>query len=154
MKDDLPRQGRLAGLDYGTVRIGVAITDPDQKLASPLANYTRRTLAADAAWLTQLVKDEHIAGFVVGLPIHMSGDESEKSREARQFADWVRQTTGLPALLHDERFSTSHADDLLGAHGLTKKQKKDRRDKLAAQIILLSFLESRGGHPSGPIDDA
>ena len=48
--DLLPRSGRLAGIDYGTVRIGVAITDPDQRLASPLENYTRRNLTADTAW--------------------------------------------------------------------------------------------------------
>src|SRR5688572_867061 len=96
MSGDLPRFGRLAAIDFGTVRIGVAITDPDQRLASPLENYTRRGQAADARWLTQLVQSERIAGFVIGLPVHTSGDESQKSHEARQFGRWVAETTGLP----------------------------------------------------------
>ena len=60
MSDSLPRVGRLAGIDYGTVRIGVAVTDPDQRLASPLENYTRRGAAADAAWFKHLATSERI----------------------------------------------------------------------------------------------
>src|SRR5262245_31812644 len=96
MSDALPRTGRLAAIDYGTVRIGVAITDPDQRLASPLENYTRRGLEADAKWIAQLARDERIAGFVVGLPIHTSGEESQKSGEARKFGQWLGEVTGLP----------------------------------------------------------
>ena len=66
--------GRLAGIDYGTVRIGIAVTDPEQRLASPLANYTRRGEAADAAYFKRLVADERIVRFVVGLPIHLATD--------------------------------------------------------------------------------
>src|ERR1051325_993290 len=96
MSDALPRMGRLAAIDYGTVRLGVAITDPDQRLASPLENYTRRSLTQDAAWLINLVQGERIVGFVIGLPVHTTGNESQKSREARQFGQWVAEQTGLP----------------------------------------------------------
>ena len=68
MSDELPRSGRLAAIDYGTVRLGVAVTDPDQRLASPLENYTRRGKDADAEWLGKLAKAERIVGLVVGLP--------------------------------------------------------------------------------------
>ena len=147
MSGELPRQGRLAGLDYGTVRIGVAITDPDQRLASPLENYTRRDLAADAAWLKKLVADERIAGFVVGLPVHTSGDESQKSGEARHFGQWVAGETSLPVCYFDERYTSAHAEALLLDAGLTSKQRKQRLDKLAAQLMLVAYLESsRTGH--------
>jgi putative pre-16S rRNA nuclease len=153
MSDALPRTGRLAAIDYGTVRIGVAITDPDQRLASPLENYTRRGQEADARWLGQLVNDERIVGFVIGLPVHTSGQESQKSGEARRFGKWVAELTGLPVKFFDERYTSAHAEALLLDAELTKKRRQERLDKLAAQILLAAYLESpRTDHEPGPID--
>lgn len=142
MSDGLPRTGRLAGIDYGTVRIGVAVTDPDQRLASPLEIYARRGLAADAAWFQRLVAEERLVGFVVGLPVHTTGQESQKSQESRQFAKWLTELTGLPVRLFDERFTTANAEALLLDAGLTRKRRKERLDKLAAQILLMAYLDS------------
>lgn len=142
MTDPLPATGRIAAVDFGVVRIGIAITDPGRCFASPLDNYTRRGETADAAYFHRLVDEEGVVGFVVGLPLHMSGDESQKSAEARQFGDWLGSQTGLPVVFHDERFSTVAAENLLGDAELTSKQRKKRRDMLAAQIILTSFLEN------------
>src|SRR4029079_7404342 len=91
-----PEQGRLAGMDFGTVRIGIAVCDPDRILASPLATYSRQNAIADGEYFRDLVASERVAGFVVGLPVHMSGDESEKSRQARQFGQWLGEVTTLP----------------------------------------------------------
>ena len=74
---ELPRSGRLASIDYGTKRIGIAVSDPLQVIASPLENYTREQPTDEAAWFSRLVDEENIVGFVVGLPLHLSGDESE-----------------------------------------------------------------------------
>ncbi len=134
--------GRLAGIDYGTVRIGIALTDTEQRLASPWDNYTRRGEAADAKYFQCLARDEEIATFVVGLPVHLSGRESQKSQEARQFGQWLNAQTGVPVVFFDERFTTSEAEQLLGAAELTKKQRKARLDKLAAQILLTAYLEA------------
>src|SRR5262245_13488794 len=154
MSDALPRTGRLAAIDYGSVRIGVAITDPDQRLASPLENHTRRGEQVDAAWLKQLAASERIVGFVVGLPVHLSGEESQKSREARQFGQWLAELTGLPVRYFDERYTSAQAEALLVGAELTKKRRKERLDKLAAQILLAAYLESsRGEHPPEAIDD-
>ena len=142
MSDLLPRAGRLAGIDYGTVRIGVAITDPEQRLASPLENYTRRGAAADAAWFKQLAVNERLVGFIVGLPVYASGDESQKSREARQFGVWLAELTGLPVRYFDERYTSAHAEALLIEADITRKKRKLRLDKLAAQILLAAYLES------------
>ncbi len=147
-----PRLGRIAGMDYGTVRIGVAVTDPDQRLASPLENYTRRGEAADTAWIKQLVTSERLVGFVVGLPVHTSGNESQKSLEARAFGQWIGDQTGLPVLFFDERYTSAHAEALLLDAGFTSKRRKERLDKLAAQIMLATFLESsRSGDVPGPL---
>jgi putative Holliday junction resolvase len=151
----LPSHGRLAAIDYGTVRLGVAITDPDQRLASPLENYTRRSNVLDAKWLADLTAAERIVGFVIGLPIHTSGNESQKSTEARKFGQWVVEVTARPIAFFDERFTSAHAEALLLDAELTKKQRKERLDKLAAQILLAAYLESsRSPADPGPIDDA
>jgi putative pre-16S rRNA nuclease len=136
-------EGRLAGIDYGTVRIGVAVTDARQTLASPLENYARRGEKADAEFFRRLVNDEGIGGFVVGLPVHLSGDESQKSAEARAFGKWLTDTTGIPVTYFDERFTSVEAERYLGDAKLTKKRRKERLDKLAAQILLTAYLESR-----------
>ena len=147
----VPREGRLAGVDYGTVRIGVAICDPGQSLASPYENYNRRTLELDAAYFKKLVAEERIVGLVVGLPLHNDGNESQKSREARQFAAWLAEQTQLPVQLYDERFTSALAEQYLAAGELTKKKRKARLDMLAAQILLASFLESDRGTSEGAL---
>lgn len=151
-----PREsGRVVGVDYGTVRIGLAMSDPGRRLASPLENYTRRDKAADAARFRRLVEEEKVALFVVGLPVHTSGHESAKSLEARRFGQWLTETTGVPVEYYDERYSSAEAETwLLGAE-LTSKQRKKRRDMLAAQIILAGYLESaaKGAAEPGPLED-
>jgi putative pre-16S rRNA nuclease len=142
-----PTSGRLAGVDFGTVRIGVAVTDREQRIASPFDNYTRRGEAADAEYFQRLVKDEQIARFVVGLPVHLDGRESQKSLEARQFGRWLQDITGTQVVFFDERFTSTEAEQALAAADLTKKQRKARLDKLAAQILLTAYLEA-GKPPS------
>ncbi|MEZ6145844.1 MAG: Holliday junction resolvase RuvX [Planctomycetaceae bacterium] len=75
----LPKEGRLLGLDYGTKRLGVAVCDDLQIIASPLENYSRYSIEADELFLKQTVKEYRIIGIVVGLPVHMSGDEGGKA---------------------------------------------------------------------------
>ena len=137
----LPTQGRLAGIDYGTVRIGIAICDPMQIVASPFENYQRGDEAADRARFLRLVEEEDITGFVVGLPLHTDGEESVKSLEAKEFGKWLTELTSLPVAFQDERFSSKEASRHLLAAKLTKKQRKQRLDMLAAQIILAHYLE-------------
>jgi putative Holliday junction resolvase len=134
--------GRLAGIDYGTVRIGIAVTDADQKFASPLENYTRRGEVADKKFFEQLARDERIVTFVVGLPVHLDGHESQKSVEARKFGEWLQLLTNVPVVFFDERFTSAEAEQLLAGAEFTKKQRKARLDKLAAQILLSAYLEA------------
>lgn len=95
--------------------------------------------------------DEQIVLWVVGLPVHLSGSESQKSTEARNFGGWLETTTGIQVTYFDERFTTQFAEDLLREGALTNKKRKQRRDKIAAQIILSSFLESGLGVESAPL---
>jgi putative Holliday junction resolvase len=151
----LPSPGRVAGIDYGTVRIGIAISDPQRTIASPYENYTRRGADQDARRFRRLVEEEGIALFVVGLPVHLDGRESEKSREARKFGDWLEKTTGVPVEYFDERFTSTEAEQFLLDAQMTKKRRKQRLDMLAAQIMLGAYLESqgKGQRPPEPLED-
>ena len=142
-----PNRGRLAGIDFGTVRIGIAISDPGQTISSPIEVYTRRNESLDREYFNELVTKEQIVGFVVGLPVHLSGDESEKSREAVAFGGWLASVTGVPVVWHDERFTTAMAREVLNQSSLSGKKRKSQLDKMAAQILLTAYLESasRGG---------
>lgn len=139
----VPVSGRLAGIDYGTVRIGVAISDPSQTIASPLEVYPRRNEKLDRQYFVELVQREEIVGFVVGLPVHMSGDASEKSREAVVFGKWLNELSDIPVTWIDERYTTAMARDVLSQSNLSGKKRKAQLDKLAAQILLSAFLETR-----------
>jgi putative Holliday junction resolvase len=141
--------GRIAGIDFGTLRIGIAISDPAQSIASPYETYARGGEAADRARFRRLVDQEQITRFVVGVPVHLDGRESVKSAEARRFGKWLAEVTGIAVEFFDERFTTREAELALAEAKLTKKQRKARLDKLAAQIMLAAYLESRREKPQG-----
>ena len=147
--------GRIAGIDFGTVRIGIALSDPERTIASPVESYTRRGPTEDARRMQRLVAEERVVLFVVGLPVHLDGRESQKSIEAREFGRWLSETTGVPVEFFDERFSSVEAEHLLQGAELTKKRRKKRIDMLAAQIMLSAYLEShtKGQQPPGALDD-
>ena len=126
---------RLLGVDYGTVRVGLAVSDPDRKIAFPLATYERRGLVADAAYFRQIVEAEAIGTLVVGLPVHLSGREGQKAGEARAFGAWLAEVTGLPVVYWDERFTTTQAENAPWEAGLTHKRRKERRDRVAADHV-------------------
>ena len=140
---------RLLGVDYGSVRIGLAVTDPGRKIAFPLVTFQRNDAEQDAAYFREVAAREEIAEFVVGLPVHLSGREGQKAAEARAFGRWLAAVTSLPVTFWDERFTTVEAEDLLWGAGLSHKRRKARRDQVAAQIMLQSYLDA-GCPPEQP----
>ena len=145
--------GRVAGIDYGRRRIGVAICDAERILASPLVVHeTTGDATADAAFFRRLVAAEAIVGFVIGLPIHADGSASKMSAEVERFGHWLGETTGLPWVFHDERYSSREATGLLAGYGLTRGKKKQRFDAVAAQVVLASWIESQAhSSPTGSL---
>jgi putative Holliday junction resolvase len=142
-----PSTGRIAGIDYGTVRVGIAISDVERTIASPYETYQRSGVEADKRRFERLAREEQIARFVVGLPVHLDGRESAKSIEARQFGHWLAEMTGVPVAYFDERFTTHDAQLALAGAQLSKKKRKARLDKLAAQIMLTAYLETLRTNP-------
>ena len=147
--------GRVAGIDFGTVRIGIALSDPDRTIASPYENYTRRGPDQDRRRMRRLVEEEGVSLFVVGLPVHLDGRESPKSIEARRFGAWLSEATGVPVEFFDERFTSREAEQLLLGAEMTAKRRKRRLDMVAAQVLLAAYLEfgSQRQDEPGALDD-
>ncbi|HET6576388.1 MAG TPA: Holliday junction resolvase RuvX [Fimbriiglobus sp.] len=147
----IPPNGRLIGVDYGHVRIGLATCDADRRIASPLETYTRRGSDQDAAYFQKLAAIESAVGWVVGLPLMtQTGDEGTKAKECRAFGTWLGQLTGLSVAYQDERYTSSAAEDALWGAGLTHKKRRSRRDRVAAQFILQAFLDAGCPSPGEP----
>lgn len=133
---------RLLGIDYGRVRMGLAVSDPERKIASPLATYRRRSAKDDARYLQEVIEREEIGALVLGLPVHLDGRDSAMASEVRRFAKWLAATTGLPCLFWDERYTSIDAEASLWSAGLTHRRRKDRRDRVAAQMLLQAYLDA------------
>ncbi len=148
---DCPRGTALLGLDVGKKTIGLALSNPDQSLATPLQTIKRTKFTKDILVLEQVVKDYEVGGFVIGLPINM--DESEGPR-AQSIRDFAAELVRYPAIvgdapwvaLWDERLSTKSVEDIVD-NFVDKRSKRVRAkesgliDKLAAQIILQGALD-------------
>jgi putative Holliday junction resolvase len=146
---------RLLAIDPGQVRLGLAISDTERRLASPLTTYTRRNPRQDALFFMKIIEDEEIGQIVIGLPVHLDGNEGEQARAARKFGVWLQDATGLSCVFYDERFTTFEAESSLLEAGLTRKKRKARRDRVAAQILLQTYLDAGcpGESKAGSLDD-
>ena len=148
--------GRVAGIDYGRRRIGVAVCDAGRIISSPLCvRETTGDHAADALFFQQLAAAEELAGFIVGLPLHADGNVSEMADEVGRFGRWLSRATGLPVAYQDERYTSREAAVLLAGVGLTRARKKARSYAVAAQLVLQAWLDAQatgGGTAPGALD--
>jgi putative Holliday junction resolvase len=144
--DELPRHGRLLAVDLGDVRIGTALSDPDQVVASPLETVAvadRDDRGAIVTSLRRLVDEHQPAGLVVGLPRSLDGSEGEAARRSRRTAAALREATGLPVRLWDERFSTTEAERVMLAQDASRRERRASIDRVAASLILQGVLEAQ-----------
>ena len=139
----VPVPGALLGLDFGTKRLGVAVCNSDQTVAVPVETWQVRNIPEqNIKHLRELVEDYRAVGFVIGLPVRLDGVEGDQAQVVRRFGKWLSENTRRPVAFWDERHSSSQAELLLWQQGISPEQGKDRLDKLAAQIILQSFLDA------------
>jgi len=145
---DLPREGRLLAIDWGEIRIGLALSDETQLLATPLETLTRRPgKRLPMPRLLELVAAHRPVGVVVGLPLTGEGEEGESAHAARELAGLVARRTGLPMELWDERMSTARALAAIREQGGSTRGRKGEVDALAAAVLLQHYLESRRNRP-------
>ncbi|MGH7532558.1 MAG: Holliday junction resolvase RuvX [Gemmatimonadales bacterium] len=148
MNPDLPRAGRLIAIDWGEVRLGLALSDETQLLASPLETLVRRTgKRFPMPRFLELVALHTPVGIVVGLPLTPDGDEGPSAVAARAMGELVARRTGLPVEWWDERMSTARALAAIREQGGSTRGRKEDVDSLAAAILLQHFLESRRSTP-------
>lgn len=137
--------GRVLGLDLGDARIGVAISDPDRRLAVPLGTIHVGQPPGELLAIAELVREHEVAAVVIGEPLSMDGTRGQRAGHAAAFAEAVRGLLEVPVLMHDERLSTVEAQRGLRAAGVSAKRQRSVIDASAAQIILQSWLDLEGG---------
>jgi putative holliday junction resolvase len=149
--DPLPPQGRLLAIDLGEVRIGLALSDPTQTIASPAEtlqvprNQDGPTLDA----LVNAVERHEVSGIVIGEPRQLDGSAGVPAKRSRWFADKLRERTGLPVLLWDERFSTTEAERVMLAQDASRADRRANIDRVAASVLLQTVLETQRQNRAG-----
>ena len=135
---------RKIALDVGDVRIGVAVCDLLGITANPRETYVRKKgdTNADIAYFCEYAKREEADAFVLGLPKNMDGTEGDRAVVTRQFGDMLQEASGLPVLYQDERLTTVSAERMLIDADVRREKRKKVIDKVAATIILQSYLDS------------
>lgn len=132
--------GRILALDPGERRIGLALSDPTGIIASPHAVIDRRTDDV-AERLQRICRDEDVSRIVVGLPVTLDGREGQAAAAARELARLAAEATELDVILHDERFTTVTAEQALLEGGMRRAERREVRDKVAAAVLLQSYLD-------------
>jgi len=135
---------RLLGIDYGRRRIGLALSDEEGVLASPLPRRERARSEADLLdELGSLMRRHEVGTVVVGWPLNMDGTRGEMAREAEAFARRLQEATGRPVELFDERLTSREAERVLLEANLSRQKRKWLRDSLSAVLILQGYLDRR-----------
>jgi len=137
----LPEKGALLGLDLGTKTIGVAVSDPDRRLAAGVTTIARKAFQADAAMLLALATERSTVAFVLGLPRNMDGSEGPRAQSTRAFARNLAKLTALPILFWDERLSTAAVERDLIAADASRAKRAAVIDQHAAAFILQGALD-------------
>ncbi len=147
---------RILALDPGTKRIGVALSDELGWTAQPLETYERRSVAADVAHIQQLVDRHEVKRIVMGFPVRLDGTLGPAALQVQEFIGQLEQGVTVPIVTWDERMTTKAAEEILIQANMSRRKRKGTVDRVAAAILLQSYLESLGadGGAAGSQPDA
>ncbi len=140
---------RLLGLDLGTKTIGMAISDSNWSIASPVDTIRRKKFTTDVELMLAYIKKEGVQGLVMGLPYNMDGSEGPRAQATRAFVRNMRPLTDLPLLYWDERLSSYAAEQAMLEADMTRRKRAKNIDQIAASIILQSCLDRLQEHRNG-----
>lgn len=143
-----PKEGRILALDFGTKRIGAALSDPARIIATPLEVHERRGRDLDLEHYRRLVAEHEVTKVVVGLPARADGGEGPAAVRARAWGRLVQAAVGVGVVFFDERYSTVEAEALLREQGVKAARRRGLIDMMAAQVLLQAYLDA--GSPEGP----
>jgi putative Holliday junction resolvase len=145
LAESLPVKARLIGIDLGAKTIGLAISDVERRLASPLKTLPRGAFAKDAEALAAIFSEFDVAGIVLGLPLDLDGRDNPRAQSTRAFARNLSKRSSLPIVLWDERFSTAVVTRSLIANDVSRARRAEVVDKMAAAYILQGARDRLGG---------
>jgi len=134
---------KILGLDVGSKRIGMAISDALGVTAQGLSTLEIKNKENTLKELCNIVSEKEVKEVVVGLPLNMNGSHGPKAQEAARFADELKEKIKVPVKLWDERMSTMEAERVMIEAGASRNKRKKKIDKLAAQVILQSYLNAK-----------
>ena len=138
----LIKDKRVLGLDLGSKTIGLAISDSNLVVSSPLITIHRKKFTIDAEILITLINERMVGGLVLGLPVNMDGSEGPRAQSTRQFAQNLIEKIDIPIVLWDERLSTAEVERILiNEIDMSRKRREQVIDKMAAGVILQGFLD-------------
>jgi putative Holliday junction resolvase len=135
--------GRILAIDYGSRRMGLAVSDPLGITAQGLETLERKNKRADFGRLERTIREYQVREIVLGYPLRMSGQEGTQSRKVAEFAEELRQRFQLPVHLWDERLTSAEANRLLREAEVSTKKRVQAVDRMAAMLILQAFMQSR-----------
>ncbi len=134
---------RILALDVGDARIGIAYTDALELSVNPLESYKRKDTEEDFIHIAKIISDYKIERVVVGLPLNMDGTEGDRVEKTREFVDNLKKYTNIDFVWQDERLTTVAAERILIEQGMRREKRKNVIDKVAAMVILSSYIESK-----------
>ena len=134
---------RRIALDIGEKRIGVAVSDPSGRVATPLRVLDAREVGRDASALRRLIEDYEPGEFVIGLPLTLSGEEGPQAVSIRATVRRLIEPLGVPVAYHDERFTSTDAKRAMAATGADSRAQRGSVDMVAATLLLQSYLDTR-----------
>jgi len=143
--------GRIAALDVGDKRVGIAVGDALGITAQPLVVVERKSTKRDVEKICEALSSYKISRVVVGLPLELDAGEGRQAKRVRAFGDAMEQGSGLEVVYQDERFTSAQSERLLVESGMSRKRRRGVIDKMAAALILQAYLDSQG---SGGGEDA
>jgi putative Holliday junction resolvase len=146
-----PAQGRILALDLGERRIGLALSDELRLTAQGLPTLVRTNLREDLSRLSEVAAERGVTLFLIGNPVRMSGSEGAQSAWVRRFAEKLESRSGLAVQLWDERLTTVEAERVLLESGISRDKRRRAVDRLAAVILLQSYLEATAARLPGDL---
>lgn len=132
---------RILALDWGTVRVGAAVSDPDGKIAFPLDRFIESKKAIEE--IKKIITELQVEKLLVGLPKGLSGQDTAATAQAEEFIGRLKTSVGQPVELMDERFSSVAAAKTMAGSGASEKEQREMKDNIAAQLMLQQYLDTK-----------
>lgn len=142
MNNEMSSMKRILALDPGTKRIGVALSDEMGWIAQPLETFERRSITADLKHIQELVRDHEVARVIMGMPFRLDGSVGPAAEQVEQFKAMLEGVLSVPVIPWDERLTSKSAESMLIEANVSRKKRKGAVDRVAAAILLQSYLES------------